>query len=55
MRAQTLKTARTNLEREVVQDALRRNQGKITPAALELGVSRPTLYELMERLGIARG
>jgi len=55
MRAQTLKAARTNLEREVVQDALRRNQGKITPAALELGVSRPTLYELMERLGIARG
>jgi two-component system NtrC family response regulator len=55
MRAQTLKAARTNLEREVVQDALRRNQGKITSAALELGVSRPTLYELMERLGIARG
>ena len=44
-----------NLEREVVQDALRRHQGKITSAALELGVSRPTLYELMERLGIARG
>jgi two-component system NtrC family response regulator len=54
LRAQTLKTARTNLEREVVQDALRRHQGKITPAALELGVSRPTLYELIERLGIPR-
>jgi two-component system NtrC family response regulator len=54
MRTQTLKTARTNVEREIVQDALRRHHGKITPTALELGVSRPTLYELMERLGIAR-
>jgi two-component system NtrC family response regulator len=53
-RAQTLKTARMNLEREIVHDALRRHHGRITPAALELGVSRPTLYELMERLGIAR-
>jgi two-component system, NtrC family, response regulator len=51
---QTLKEARERVEREIVQDALRRNHGKITAAALELGVSRPTLYELMERLGIAR-
>ena len=51
---QTLKEAREQVEREIVQDALRRNHGKITAAALELGVSRPTLYELMERLGIAR-
>ena len=28
--------------------------GKITAAALELGISRPTLYELMEKLGIAK-
>ena len=33
---------------------LRRHRGKITSAALELGISRPTLYELMEKLGIAR-
>ena len=38
-----------------MQDALRRNNGKITPAALELGISRPTFYELMDKLGIARG
>lgn len=49
---QTLKEARENLERELVQDALRRHGGKITSAALELGVSRPTLYELMEKLGL---
>jgi two-component system NtrC family response regulator len=51
---QTLKRARENLEREIVQAALRRHAGKITSAALELGISRPTLYELMEKLGIAR-
>jgi two-component system NtrC family response regulator len=50
----TLKEARESLEREMIHDALRRHRGKITAAALELGVSRPTLYELMEKLGIAR-
>ena len=49
----TLKEARENVERQIVQDALRRHRGKITSAALELGVSRPTLYELMDKLGIA--
>ena len=51
---QTLKEARESVEREMVQDALRRHRGKITSAAVELGISRPTLYELMEKLGIAR-
>ena len=50
----TLKEARESVEREMIQDALRRHRGKITSAALELGVSRPTLYELMEKLGIPR-
>jgi two-component system NtrC family response regulator len=51
---QTLREARENLERELVQDALRRHAGKITAAAQELGISRPTLYELMEKLQIAK-
>jgi two-component system NtrC family response regulator len=51
---QTLKEARESVEREMVQDAMRRHRGKITAAALELGISRPTLYELMEKLGIAK-
>jgi len=50
----TLKEARESVEREMIQDALRRHRGKITSAAVELGVSRPTLYELMEKLGIPR-
>jgi two-component system NtrC family response regulator len=51
---QTLKEARETVERGMVQEALRRHKGKITAAAVELGISRPTLYELMEKLGIAR-
>jgi len=54
LRPQTLKEARESVERDMVQDALRRHKGKITAAALELGISRPTLYELMDKLGIAR-
>jgi two-component system, NtrC family, response regulator len=48
----TLKQAREHVEREMVQQALKKNSGKITSAAADLGISRPTLYELMEKLGI---
>src|SRR5260221_1361125 len=50
----SLKDARERAEREVVEKALRKHFGKIAPAAAELGISRPTLYELMEKLGILR-
>jgi two-component system NtrC family response regulator len=50
----TLKEARENVEREMIQRALKRNLGRISSAAAELGISRPTLYELMEKLGISR-
>jgi two-component system NtrC family response regulator len=51
----TLKEARETVEREMVQQALKRHSGRISSAATELGISRPTLYELMEKLGIERG
>ena len=51
---QSLKEARETVEREMVREALRRHNGKITSAALELGISRPTLYELIEKLGMGR-
>jgi two-component system NtrC family response regulator len=51
---QTLREAREQVERKLVEDALRRHGGKITSASQELGVSRPTLYELMEKLGVGR-
>ena len=50
----TLKEARDSLDREMVQRALKRHGGKIAPASSELGISRPTFYELMEKLGIAK-
>jgi two-component system NtrC family response regulator len=50
----TLKEARESVEREYVTQALKRNTGNMTAAAAELGISRPTLYELMEKLGIPK-
>ena len=48
----SLKEAREEVERELVQRALARHKGNISQAAQQLGISRPTLYELMEKLGI---
>ena len=48
----TLKNAREVVEREMVERALTLHKGKITGAARELGISRPTLYELMDKLGL---
>jgi two-component system NtrC family response regulator len=50
----SLKEARERLERDLIRQSLRRHSGKITSAAAELGISRPTLYELMEKLGVTR-
>ncbi len=50
----SLKEAREACEREMVSRSLQKHGGKIAPAAVELGISRPTLYELIERLGLKR-
>ncbi len=50
----SLKEARESVEKEMVERALARHKGKISRAADELGVSRPTFYELMDKLGIKR-
>jgi two-component system NtrC family response regulator len=52
--APTLKEARENLERDLITRALHRHGGKIAPAAADLGISRPTMYELIEKLGLKR-
>jgi transcriptional regulator of acetoin/glycerol metabolism len=36
----------------VLKTSLARHKGNISQAAQQLGISRPTLYELMEKLGI---
>jgi two-component system NtrC family response regulator len=53
-RHHTLRAAREALERRLVTRALRKHRWKISGAAAELGISRPTLYEMLERLGISR-
>ncbi|MFT3868836.1 MAG: PEP-CTERM-box response regulator transcription factor [Nibricoccus sp.] len=50
----TLKEAREALERDMLQQSLRKHNNKISAAAAELGISRPTFYELMEKLGISK-
>jgi two-component system NtrC family response regulator len=49
-----LRDVRAELERETVQRALAKHKGNVTRTAAELGVSRPTLYALIEKLGIPR-
>ncbi len=48
----TLDQARTTLEREVIEATMRRNQNNLSQAARELGVSRVTLYRMIDRLNI---
>jgi two-component system NtrC family response regulator len=50
----TLKEAREELERDLIRRTLRKHNGNMTRTAAELQVSRPTLYELMEKLGIGK-
>ena len=49
-----LREARESLERDFIERAIARNKGNITQVASELGLSRPTLYELMEKLGMKK-
>jgi two-component system NtrC family response regulator len=49
-----LKEAREAMEKEMILKALTKTKDNVTRAAGALGISRPTLYELMEKLGIER-
>jgi two-component system NtrC family response regulator len=51
---QSLSKAREAVEREMVEAALARNKGNLTRAAADLEISRPSLYELIDKLGIVR-
>ena len=48
----TLREAREELERELISKKLQENAGNVSKTAKELGISRPTLYELMSRYGL---
>ncbi len=45
----TLKEARTKLERDLIENVVKRHSGNIKRASEELGISRPTLYDLIQK------
>ncbi|HEU0225983.1 MAG TPA: PEP-CTERM-box response regulator transcription factor [Steroidobacteraceae bacterium] len=48
----TLREVRAEAERRAIVHALAVSDGNVSAAAARLGISRPTLYDLMERLGV---
>jgi len=50
----TLKQAKDQLERQFIREALIKTRGNISRAARELGVSRATLYDLLEKHKIGK-
>lgn len=48
----SLREAREDAERDAVQKALKRVNGNIARASEMLGISRPTLYDLLNKLGM---
>ncbi|MEW6109463.1 MAG: PEP-CTERM-box response regulator transcription factor [Nitrospirota bacterium] len=52
LEAMTLREARERAEKKMIISALDKHGGNIAKASEELGVSRPTLYDLMKKLGI---
>ncbi len=49
-----LKEAREALEKELLTKAILRNSGNLTKVAMDLGISRPTLYDLIDKFGIPK-
>lgn len=52
--ASTFTQADESVERELIQNTLKKHPSRFSSAAVELGISRPTLYELMDKRGIKR-
>ena len=50
--AATLKDARDRVERQMVIQAMDRRRGNIAQAAEDLGISRPTFYDIMKKHGL---
>ena len=47
--ALNLKAARESADRKVIRHALARSEGNISSTAKMLGISRPTLYDLLKQ------
>lgn len=49
-----LKEARKKMEKELIAKALSRNNGNLSKTSVDLGISRPTLYDMMAKLGLIK-
>ena len=45
----TLKEARNRLEKDLIESVIKKHKWNIKRASEELGISRPTLYDLIEK------
>jgi two-component system NtrC family response regulator len=52
--ASTLKASRDSREKDLVRLAWEKAEGNVSRAAAELGISRPTLYQLLVRYGLKK-
>ncbi|MDA8091189.1 MAG: PEP-CTERM-box response regulator transcription factor [Nitrospiraceae bacterium] len=52
MRGKSLKAVKNKVEKDLVIDVIDRHKGNMARIAEELGVSRPTLYDLIKKHGI---
>ena len=52
--ASTLRASRDNREKDLVRLAMEKAEGNVSRAASSLGVSRPTLYQLLARYGLKK-
>jgi len=52
--ASTLRASRESREKDLVRLAMEKTDGNVTRAAAELGISRPTLYQLLARYGFKK-
>jgi len=50
----TLRASRDSREKELVRLAMEKAEGNVSKAASELGISRPTLYQLLARYGLKK-
>jgi two-component system NtrC family response regulator len=50
----TLRASRDSREKDIVRLAMDRAEGNVSRAAADLGISRPTLYQLLTRYGLKK-
>ena len=50
----TLRASRNTREKDLVRLAMEKADGNVSQAAVELGISRPTLYQLLSRYGLKK-